>query len=107
MSRHNAIEVLCILSPLCKQGSTSGKCRPASQTNVDISCSMLLLLCMSIPHKVILSKAGGHAAQGHACRYHSVCIHPIGLPTLSGRRGVLGDATGLPQVVNHRVDRGR
>ena len=107
MSRRNTTEILSTPAPLCKQGTTNGRCRPASQTNVDISCSMLLLLCMPIQHKVILSKAGGHAAQGHACVYHSVCIHPIGLPTLSGRRGVLGDATGLPQVVNHRADRGR
>ena len=57
--------------------------------------------------RVILSKAGGHAAQGLARRYHSVCNHPIGLPTLSGRRGVLDGATGLPQIVNHRAHRGK
>ena len=68
---------------------------------------MLLLSCKPIIHKVILSKADDHAAQRYACHYHSMCIHPIGLPTLPGRRGILDDATGLPPVVNHRTDRDR
>ena len=57
--------------------------------------------------RVILSKAGGRAARGHARRYLSVCKHPIGLPILSDRRGVLEGASGLSQVVNHRVHCGK
>ena len=107
MSRRNTIEILNIPAPLCKQGTTSGRCRPASQTNVDTSCSMPLLPCRTILDKVILSKADDHAAQRYACHYHSMCIHSIGQPIPLGRRGILDDATGLPPVVNHRTDRDR
>ena len=54
---------------------------------------------------IIQSKAGGPAAQIYACHYHSVCIHPIDLPTLRVRHGILEDATGLPPAVYHLTDR--
>ena len=106
MSKRDAART-CVVTPLSKLNTTGGKCRLASQTNIKGSCYVPLLLCIPIHRKLFCPKAGGRAARGHARRYHSVCKHPVGLPILSDRRGVLEGASGLSQVVGHRFHRGK